>query len=52
MAHLGCDMAPIMLAAKILKILLEKCSHGDDAIGHAFDFAKPLFVELRTVQNL
>lgn len=45
-------MAPIVLAAQVFEVLLEKSSHLDDAICHTLDFSKPLLIELWTVQDL
>ena len=51
-ANLGCDMAPVVLAAELLEVLLEESAHGDDAVGHALDLTEPLLVEGRIVQDL
>jgi hypothetical protein len=37
-------MAPVVLAAKLLKVLLEEGTHSDDAVGHALDLTEPLLV--------
>ena len=41
-----------MLAAKLLEVLLEESTHGNDAVGHALDLTKPLLVELGVIQDL
>lgn len=41
-----------MLGAQILEILLEECSHLDDAVGHALDLTEPLLVQAGIVQDL
>lgn len=41
-----------MLRAKLLKVLLEESTHGDDTVSHLLDFAKPLLVEGRAVEDL
>ncbi len=51
-ANLRCDVAPVVLAAKLLEVLLEESTHGDDAVGHALDLTEPLLVERRVVQDL
>ena len=50
--NLGCDVAPVVLAAELLEVLLEESAHGDDAVGHALDLTEPLLVEGRIVQDL
>jgi hypothetical protein len=45
------DVAPVVLAAKLLEVLLEKSAHADDTIGHALDLAEPLLVEGRVVED-
>lgn len=44
-------MAPIMLAAQRLEVLLKECTHFDNAISHALHFSKPLLVELRIIED-
>lgn len=51
-ANLGGDVAPVVLAAELLKVLLEERTHGDDAVGHVLDLAKPLLVQRGVVQDL
>src|SRR5690242_5679223 len=51
-ANLRCDVAPVVLAAELLEVLLEGSTHGDDAVSHALDLTEPLLVEGRVVQNL
>ena len=46
------DVAPIMLAAYFLEILLQKCSHRDNAIRHTLDLPKPLLVESLVIEDL
>lgn len=50
-ANLAGDVAPVVLAAELLEVLLEEGTHRDDTVGHALDFAEPLLVELRVVQD-
>ena len=50
--NLGGDVAPVVLAAELLKVLLEERTHGDDAVGHVLDLAKPLLVQRGVVQDL
>lgn len=51
-ADLGGDVVPILLAAELLKVVLEERAHLDDTVGHALDLAEPLLVELWVVQDL
>ena len=51
-ADLRGDVAPVVLAAEPLKVLLEQGTHGDDAVGHLLDLTEPLLVQLRVVENL
>jgi hypothetical protein len=51
-ADLRGDVAPVVLAAELLEVLLEKGTHGDDAVSHALDLTEPLLVERSVVQNL
>ena len=46
------NMVPVVLAANFLKVLLEQGAHGDDAIGHSFDLAEPLLIQLGVVEDL
>jgi hypothetical protein len=50
-ADLAGDVAPVVLATKLLEVLLEKGTHGDDTVSHALDLAQPLLVEFGVVQN-
>jgi hypothetical protein len=50
-ADLAGDVAPVVLAAKLLEVVLEQGAHLDDAVGHALDFAEPLLVERGVVQD-
>lgn len=50
-ADLASDVAPIVLAAELLKVLLEKSTHGDDTVSHTLDLTQPLLVELGIVEN-
>jgi len=45
-------VAPVVLAAELLEVLLEEGTHGDDAVSHALDLTEPLLVEGSVVQNL
>lgn len=49
--HLASDMAPIMLASKLLKVVLQERAHLDDAVGHTLDFTEPLLVKSGIVQD-
>ena len=40
-----------MLAAKLLKVLLEESAHLDDTVSHALDFTEPLLVQLGIVHD-
>lgn len=51
-ADLGGDVVPVLLAAELLKVVLEERAHLDDAVGHALHLAEPLLVELWVVENL
>ena len=51
-ADLARDVAPVVLAAELLEVLLQESAHGDDAIGHALDLAEPLVVQLGGVEDL
>lgn len=45
-------MVPVVLGSQILEVLLQQGSHLDDAVGHALDFAQPLFVQRGVAQDL
>lgn len=49
---LRCDVAPVVLAAELLQVLLQERTHGDNAVSHVLDLAQPLLVELGVVQDL
>lgn len=51
-ADLRGDVAPVVLAAELLEVVLEEGAHGDDAVGHALDLAEPLLVEGRVAEDL
>jgi hypothetical protein len=51
-ANLGSDVAPIVLAAKLLEVLLEECTHGYDTVGHTLDLTEPLLVQRSIVEDL
>lgn len=51
-ADLRGDVAPVVLASELLKVLLEQSTHGDDAVSHILDLAEPLLVEGGVVQDL
>lgn len=51
-ANLAGDVAPVVLAAKLLKVLLEQSTHADDAVGHLLDLGEPLLVQGRVIQDL
>lgn len=50
-ADLARDVAPVVLAAEFLEVLLEEGAHGDDAVGHALDFTQPLLVQGGVVED-
>jgi hypothetical protein len=50
-ADLAGDVAPVVLAAKLLEVVLEQGAHLNDAVGHALDLTQPLLVEGGVVQN-
>lgn len=50
-ADLAGDVAPVVLAAKLLEVVLEQGAHLDDAVGHALDLTQPLLVERRVVED-
>jgi uncharacterized membrane protein len=45
------NVRPVMLAAQILKVLLQESTHLNDAVGHALDLTQPLLVKLGIVQD-
>jgi hypothetical protein len=51
-ANLAGDVAPVVLAAKLLKVLLEQSTHLDDAVSHLLDLQEPLLVQSGVVQDL
>jgi hypothetical protein len=51
-ADLGCDVAPVLLAAELLKVLFKQSAHGDDAVGHALYLTEPLLVQRGVVEDL
>ena len=51
-ANLAGDVAPVVLAAELLEVLLEESTHGDDAVSHLLDLTEPLLVESRAVEDL
>lgn len=51
LSHLAGDVRPVVLAAKVLKVLLEESTHLNDTVGHALDLAQPLLVELRVIHD-
>jgi hypothetical protein len=50
-ADLAGDVAPVVLAAQLLEVVLEQGAHLDDAVRHALDFAQPLLVQRGVVQD-
>lgn len=50
-ADLAGDVAPVVLATELLEILLEKSTHGDNAVSHTLNLTQPLLVELGVVQD-
>lgn len=50
-ADLASDVAPVVLAAELLEVVLEQGAHLDDAVGHALDLTQPLLVERRVVED-
>lgn len=49
--NLASDVAPVVLAAELLEVLLQQGAHSDDAVRHALDLAEPLLVQCRVVQD-
>lgn len=45
------DVGPVVLAAQLLQVLLEKSAHLDDTVSHALNFTQPLLVELGVVHD-
>jgi len=45
-------VAPVVLAAKLLEILLQERTHADDPLRHTLDLSQPLLVQRRIVQDL
>jgi len=41
-----------MLRSQILKLLLQKSTHSNDTISHAFNLTQPLLVQSLVVENL
>lgn len=50
-ADLVGDVRPVVLGTERLELPTEQLAHGDDAVGHALDFALPLLVQLGVVQD-
>lgn len=50
-ANLRGDVAPVVLAAESLEVLLEESTHLDDTVGHTFDLTKPLLVQGLVVED-
>ena len=50
-ANLAGDVGPVVLATQLFKVLLQQGAHGDDSVGHALDFTKPLLVQSGVVEN-
>jgi hypothetical protein len=42
---------PVVLAAKLFQVLLEKSTHLNDAVSHALNLAKPLLVKRRVIHD-
>ena len=51
-ANLVGDVAPVVLAAELLKVVLEEGAHCDDTISHVLDLPEPLLVQCRVVEDL
>ncbi len=51
-SYLGSNVAPVVFAAKLLEILLQKRSHADDSVRHPLDLPQPLFIQRRIIQNV
>ncbi len=51
MSYLAGDVRPVVLAAKLLEVFLEKSTHFDDTVGHALDLTEPLLVESGVVHD-
>jgi len=50
-ADLARDVAPVVLAAQLLQVLLQKRPHLDDPVRHPLDLAQPLLVERWVVED-
>lgn len=49
--YLARNVRPIVLAAEGLEVLPQQGAHANDAVGHALDFALPLLVQGRVVED-
>lgn len=49
--HLVGNVGPVVLAAQLLQVLLQKGTHLNDTVGHALDLTQPLLVELGVVHD-
>jgi len=45
-------MIPVMLAAESLEIFLQERPHSDDTIRHILNFAEPLLIQSRAIEDL
>lgn len=43
--YLASDVRPVVLAAKVLQVLLEKSTHLNNTVSHALDFPQPLLIQ-------
>jgi hypothetical protein len=49
--YLAGDVGPVVLAAQVLKVLLQESAHLNDAVSHALDLTQPLLVQLGVVHD-
>ena len=49
--NLAGDVGPVVLAAKLLKVLAEQLAHLDDAVSHTLDLTEPLLVQRSVVHD-
>jgi hypothetical protein len=51
-ANLGLDVTPFARGVELDELVVELGAHGDDSVGHAFDFDKPDWVAIVFVLRL
>lgn len=50
-SYLRSDVAPVVLAAKLLEVFFQQRPHADDSVCHALDLAQPLFIQRGVIQD-